>query len=429
MDKIKVVWITQFYNSEFTSIVPTKDSFLERLFLRISKRKSSINIERFPWNFNMLREAEKFLEDIDLYVVCPYRRLKEQEYRVDVRGVHYIFVRDENSPSLRFYIQKIVNRWVKSSYKRNNRHISSIVNELNPDVVHLIGAENVNYSPSILQVHDSIPVIAQMQTLMIDPSFPKNYPIDNKEYAYRSGWEKRVLQRANFIGCKSESFKKVIKTLIDKDKAFLELELPEGVLICKDSHVNKEYDFEYHAININKAADLAIEAFAIAHDSHPNITLDIIGGYAEDYRNGLERRLAELGIINCVHFEGLLPTHDDVLVQMQRARFSLLPLKIDFISSTVREAMAYGNPLVSTITPGTPVYNTNRLSILLSPIGDHRALAENMCRLLDDDNFANQLRNNAFISLEELENHNAIIGEWIDAYRYILKEKSDGGNN
>ncbi len=421
MEKIRVVWITQFYNAEFSSVIPIKVSLIERVLLMITKRKSSVGVDRFPWNFNMLREAEKYTDSIDLYVICPYRRLAGKEYRVDVRGIHYIFVRDENSPSIKFYLQKVLNRWFKSAYKRNNRQISNIVNKLNPDVVHLIGAENVNYSPSILQVHDSIPVIVQMQTLMIDPSFPKNYPIDNKEYAYRSGWEKRVLQRANYIGCKSESFKNFIKTIVDKDKVFLQLELPEGVPICKDSHVKKEYDFEYHAININKAADLAIEAFAIAHESHPNITLDIIGGYADDYRKSLEGRLMELGIINCVHFEGLLPTHDDVLVQMQRAKFSLLPLKIDFISSTVREAIAYGNPLVSTITPGTPVYNTNRLSILLSPIGDHRALAENMCRLLDDEKFANQLRDNAFISLGELENHNAIIGEWVDAYRRVLK--------
>ena len=46
--------------------------------------------------------------------------------------------------------------------------------------------------------------------------------------------------------------------------------------------------------------------------------------------------------------------------------------------------MAYGLPVITTITPGTPKLNDNRESVLLSPIGNHQAMADNMIKLLEN---------------------------------------------
>ena len=41
------------------------------------------------------------------------------------------------------------------------------------------------------------------------------------------------------------------------------------------------------------------------------------------------------GIKDAVTFEGMLPTHDDVIAQIRKSRFALLPLRIDLTSGTI----------------------------------------------------------------------------------------------
>ena len=98
-----------------------------------------------------------------------------------------------------------------------------------------------------------------------------------------------------------------------------------------------------------------------------------------------------------VIFCGPLPTHDDVIKQIRKSRFAILPLKIDLISGTIREAMANGLPVVTTITPATPKLNETRESVLLSEKGDFKAMAENMLWLINDNEVAIKLKKNSFV--------------------------------
>ena len=88
-----------------------------------------------------------------------------------------------------------------------------------------------------------------------------------------------------------------------------------------------------------QAFDHAIEAFALTKLIHPEITLLVIGGYNSSQRNLYDYRLQELGIIDSVTYDGLLPAHW-MLQSVQNARFALLPLKVDYISTTLLEGMA-----------------------------------------------------------------------------------------
>ena len=68
----------------------------------------------------------------------------------------------------------------------------------------------------------------------------------------------------------------------------------------------KKYDFVYFSLNINKAADLAIEAFAVAKKSHPEINLLVVGDYDEDFKQHLDDRIKELAITESIVFTGKL---------------------------------------------------------------------------------------------------------------------------
>ena len=237
---------------------------------------------------------------------------------------------------------------------------------------------------------------------MCDPSFERNYPIDHKRYLYRAQNELKVLKRADYIGTNVEKYIDLIKRTFILDSTTLAMRLAVGEDIKPDTTIEKKYDFVYFAANISKAVDLAIEGLGIIHKSNPNITLLVVGDYSEDYKNIIDKRIKELDLTDNIIFTGRLPSHQDVLNTIQTAKYALVPLKIDIISGTIREAMACELPVVTTITEnGTPKLNEKRQTVLLSEIGNHQALADNMLKLINNPSLVEQLKQNGSLLMQE----------------------------
>ena len=152
----------------------------------------------------------------------------------------------------------------------------------------------------------------------------------------------------------------------------------------------------------------------------------VVGDYDEDFKLQLDARIAELGITDNVVITGKLQTHDDVIDEIKKARFALLPLKIDFISGTIREAIACGLPVVTTITAGTPTLNEKRESVLLSTIGDHEALAANMIRLIDSEDLSDKLIANGLETIDEMYGNKAMALKLRDVYKALYAKFTEG---
>ncbi|MBQ8222612.1 MAG: glycosyltransferase family 4 protein [Bacteroidales bacterium] len=412
--KIKVVWICHLSNEEIRG----------NLHLRNGASKRAIK-DYSQWNTNGINEFKKF-NDIELHVISPHTGLsiKLEEFIKD--GIHYhIFKSEDDYFMFRLKRKFLKGRYETPEYKVNCNGILSIVKSIKPDIIHVIGAENPEYSKSALSMPKDIPLIVALQTLMIDPEFFMNYPISKKMYDYRSGIERKILQRSDYISCRVQRFTNILKEVYGPDIKILDMPLILGekidMAVCE-----KEYDFVYFAKEIEKAVDWAIESFALAHERYPGITLNIVGGYAVKTKRTLDKRLEELGISDKVSFSGSLPTHDNVIEQVRKSRFALLPLKIDLISGTIREAMANGLPVVTTVTSATPKLNESRESILLSEKGNHEAMAENMLSLLSSNEFAESIRSNAFKTTKEIRDNEASAHLWRDVYYAVLENKNNG---
>ena len=109
-------------------------------------------------------------------------------------------------------------------------------------------------------------------------------------------------------------------------------------------------------------------------------------------------------------------------MQIKKARFALLPIKIDLVPSTIREAFACGLPVITTITEGTPALNEKRMTVLLSKQGDYQNMANNMIRLIEDENLANQLRENGIMRVRELYSNERYVSMWHDTYHSICNK-------
>lgn len=425
-EKIKVVWLCHFANPFVHDKLDLGDNWLIEIAKRILHKPIRIGVSEFAnWVTNGIAEFEKF-EDVELHVVSPYPHLKRRVQDISMNGINYHFFRSETYDLLTFLWLKYVKprSW---SYKSNRKIITSIIEKIQPSIVHLIGAENPYYSLAILDVPQNVITIAHLQTLMGDPDFQKNYPISQREYSYRASVEKKIIEVVDFIATPAVKFRNIISKNMRPEAIILNLGLALQDHIVKDE-TEKEYDFVYFASNLNKAADMALEAFGRAYKQRPDITLDIVGGCEVSFKRVLGEIIHRYGMEKAVRFEGRLATHDDVLVQIRKSRFALLPLKIDLTSGTIREAMSNGLPVLTTDTGelGTQKLNIDIQCALISKVGNHQALADNMLRLLDDAELAETLRTNAYKKRAAVRSNEETLRRYVEAYKACLNNKKDG---
>ena len=421
--QIKVVWICAFSNPKVREHFTTKINPILRFILKKKGHPVNTSVDYGIWNSNAIKEFEK-IKDIDLHIISPIRYLSKKEVRFDVNGIHYYFFRDENSNLIsQLYYQLVTKN--KSLFIKNRKHVRTLVKEINPEIVHVIGAENPYYSLALLDIPDKIPTIIQLQALLDRLVENIANQFEKKNIAYKGRLERQIIDKADYVGTEVVDFKEYIKEEIKPETKFLDISIAMGNEINLTEDV-KVYDFVYFAagINENKAGDVALKSFAIAHQLHPEITLNIIGKIDEGFRKILDEIISKNRLENAVFIEGKLPTHNDVISQIRKSKYALLPLKYDFVPNTIREAMSNGLPVVTTITEnGTTKLNEKRESVLLSKPDDHNAIAKNMIKLIENPSLAETLRKNAAISEEERINNYDMMLKWADLYKKIKSNR------
>jgi len=409
--RVKVVWLCAYSDRDLRSHL----SFPWWYWGNIVRRMMGMNYHKdfAVWDTNALAEMKSLTDKVELHVIVPHSGIAHiHEY--EENGIFYhVFWHEWDIISEK--IKRKLNLRNEKSFKNSRRTISKLIAKIQPDIVHVIGIENKFHSMAVLDIPKDTPVIAQLQTLVSDPRFKDSCGVSEKEYSYNSEIEKRIIRRANYIGTTVPRFREIILKDIKHDAVFVSTTLAVTEPIV-ESQSKKEFDFVYFAADISKAADLAIEAFALAFKEKSDLTLDIVGGYSADLKKALDQRIKELGIGCNITFEGKLPTHDDVIRQIRKSRFALLPLKIDIVSGTIREAMACGIPVVTTITPGTPELNKKRECVLLSEMGDHQTMAQNMLKLIGDSEYAAKLRSNCLQTAGERISNREIVEKYVETY-------------
>ena len=411
--KIKVVWLCHLSNSRIRNKLSIDNYSLMAILRKILRRGKPCDFAK--WNSNAIVEFEKF-KDIELHIVSPHSYISQDLHEFDINGVKYHIFKSEIDSLwniLKFRLFK------KNSFKKNSEIINRIIKRIDPQIVHIIGAENPEYGESVLYLDDKNVKIVSLQTLLRDPIVLNNYPAFRNSDSYRVDLESKIINKVDYVATKSEHFKSIIREQINSKIKFLSMSLAVGENPNYEE-CEKVYDFVYFAANISKSVDYAIEAFAIVKKLFPHTSLHVVGGYSRVYMETLKVRMLELGLVSGVDFTGELALHDDVLSEIRKAKFALLPLKSDLISGTIREAMANGLPVISTKTPATPILNSDRESILISEKGDFIAMANNMIKLLSDSLYAQMIKDNAYKTINERYSNSLYMREWKDNYYKII---------
>ncbi len=160
-----------------------------------------------------------------------------------------------------------------------------------------------------------------------------------------------------------------------------------------------------------------LRAFRLVQDRWPDASLTLVGGGAHESQ--LRRLAAELRLAH-VRFAGRVPpsaVHEyyaDHDIYLQSPDIDNMPL-------SVLEAFASGLPVVSTEAGGIPRLVPAERHGLLAPVGDHRALATGVLRLLEDPGLARRLAAAAHAACEPYR-WPAVRDQWLAVYRSVLRD-------
>lgn len=419
--KLKVVWICHFSNQDVRKQMRFSINPIERYLRKITGY--NINVENHSdyaqWITNGINTIKNH-KNIELHVISPHNYLDKPTSEFYIDDVFYHFFRPSNVRLFSIIYNKLFSP-KHHLYKANTKSIKTFISNINPDIIHLYGPENPYYAISVLSVSTvQYPLLVSLQTLMNHPTFIKNKSMLEGDFFERLNIEKKILQHTNYISTGVQGYGDYILKNINSNAYIFKGSLAVGEAI-NITPCDKKYDFVFFANNISKGIDETLQAFVIAKKKRPTIILNVFGSYNADLKDKLDQFLKQNNCFNSVIFSGRMPTHDDVLQQIKQAKIAIIPLKIDFVSSSIREAMSCGVPVISTITEGTPTLNTKRESILLSKIGDYEAMANNMVKLFDNPKYAEMISKNALITVQERYGNEVIIDRTISAYKAIIE--------
>jgi L-malate glycosyltransferase len=163
------------------------------------------------------------------------------------------------------------------------------------------------------------------------------------------------------------------------------------------------------------SVDVVVKAFAEVKKSYPGARLDLVGGGPLEAE--VRKLVADLKLSG-VNFTGVA-SRQEIGKYYDAADIFVNASWLDNMPVSIIEAFGAGTPVVTTSPESIPYLVEHERTGLLSPVGDEKALAANVIRLLRDSTLAQRLAQNAH---EESRKYTweVVREKWIGVYRGLL---------
>ena len=282
---------------------------------------------------------------------------------------------------------------------------------LHPDIVHIHGTGGLSgalYSavktygiPVLLTVHGLLH-IEKKNALIKHPSLKHLYQLFVQSHA-----EFKVLNEAEHIIVDTEYVAEQIKHLHSKKKIShlpWMYVVPQGIqsqyLQVSPKKPVIPTILSVGSISQRKGHLLLVKAFEIVHKTVPSAKLIIAGTLTEKtYYTQLQNEIGKLHLKQSVELLTNIP-QEQLLQIYQEATIFALHSQEESQGIALVEAMATGLPIVSTLVGGIPFVVKNGKTGLLSKYGDVDSFANNMIKLLTNENLRTQMSQSARLSAQ-----------------------------
>ncbi len=421
--KIKVVLLCHYWSDEMAEMVGRKHYFQELS----------------PWIQETLN-LFKNKNDIDFHVVAPnYASNTDLDCQRDGIFFHFYhysptWLSKISAPIIKKTVKhaepfKIAERLANTltGFRTPTKNAVKIIRAINPDLIHLYGSENPDYSTPALKLLKEFPVIVTIQGYACLQSSSGSW-IERRFYDYRVKFERDINNSVEYATSSQkislEEFKnnKRVNFYGNVKKLFY-VQTITKVPQVNAVNVEKKFDLVYYArIDKNKGVEDLIDVVSYLKNRGRPLNTLIMGRGGEDYVVHLKRIIKDKCIDDIVDFAGFIENHEDVYKLAAQARLMVLPTHNDGIPNTIREAMFMRLPVVANNVGGIPRFNQNRHCVHLVELGKLEDLAAGICKVLDDADYRNELIENAHQEAIEVYSPDAVYEQMVAAYKDVVKQ-------
>lgn len=132
-------------------------------------------------------------------------------------------------------------------------------------------------------------------------------------------------------------------------------------------------------LEYQKGIDVLLSAIPIVREKVPHAHYLIVGNGPD--KSSLERRAADLGIADRVHFLG---RREDIPALLAASQLFILPSRWEGMPNVILEALAAGKPIVATHVEGVPELVAQNVNGWLVPPEEPQSLGESLTVALSD---------------------------------------------
>lgn len=392
---MKIVWLCHFINQEM------KNYF----------NKPNLN-EIAPWIDILIND---FKEDktIDLHIVAP-NIYTNRDISFTKDGIFYHFYNYYS----RCYTRKIysLKRIIfPKDYFLIKLKVAGIIKKINPDLIHLHGAENPYYSATILLLLTKYPVLLTIQ------GFIRNSLIENREIKAIIQIEEEIIRKVKNFGTRVSHINNVVKGINPNANFFFHnypFRLPKFV---KQNHGDKEpFDCIFFArVCKDKGIEDLLSAISIIKKKYSSISLLVIGSTGKMYFKYLEKKCLELDIKNNVRFLGFL-TQEEIYRFAVNSKISVLPTYHDIMPGTIIESMYMKLPVVAYNVDGISELNAKGQIVILVKKSNIDELANSIIHLLENPELRISLAEKAYLTVRDRFDNSRVKPDILKAYNKIL---------
>lgn len=394
-EKLKVALICHFSNNEIQSII-----------------KPWLKIPEFaPWIPPLVSIFEK-CNTTELHVISPHEYIGWNK-SFKLRNITYHFF-NAHIPLIGRHWPVFLKFDYLSDFQSNKKNVRDIIKKINPDIIHLFGAENAYYSSTILRLRYSHPIVITVQGFISKASFFRNSQLIKKIEI-----EREIITTINHYITNTESVGRDINILNPTAKIYLK-RFP--IKIPKAREVKKSFDLVFFAaVCKDKGIEDLLKAVAVVSKIKTDVNLCVIGG--GDLTLWKEKA-KELNISGNVFWSGFLPTQIDVHDLASTARISVLPTYNDIISGTIVESLFLKLPVVAYNVGSIHEVNRNDKIISLVDKFDIDGLVHSILQLLNNEEFRNEVAEKGYNRAIEMFNYEeeAIRTSFINTYLEVIQD-------
>jgi glycosyltransferase involved in cell wall biosynthesis len=163
------------------------------------------------------------------------------------------------------------------------------------------------------------------------------------------------------------------------------------------------------------SVDVVVRAFAEVQKVYPAATLDLVGSGSLE---GEVRKLVADMKLKGVNFTGVA-SRQNIGKYYDDADIFINASWLDNMPVSIIEAFGAGTPVVTTSPESMPYLVEHERTGLLSPVGDEKALAASVIRLLREPALAARLAQNAYQESRKYT-WDVVRQQWLDVYRELL---------